>query len=40
MKTNAEIVGTTCPFCLQMFEDGIRAKDIAELVAESVEGEG
>ena len=44
METRAQIVVTACPFCLQMFEDGIKAKeaeeqlrvmDIAELVAES-----
>ncbi len=42
MDTKAQIVATACPFCLQMFEDGIKAKaaeeslkvmDIAELVA-------
>ncbi len=45
METGAQIVATACPYCLQMFEDGIKAKaaeeilkvmDIAELVAESV----
>jgi len=44
METKASIVATACPFCLQMFEDGIKAKgaeeslrvmDIAELVAQS-----
>ena len=44
IKTKAQIVATACPFCLQMFEDGIKAKaveeslrvmDVAELVAES-----
>jgi len=44
METEAQIVVTACPFCLQMFDDGIKAKaaeerlrvmDIAELVAES-----
>jgi len=44
IETKAEIIATACPFCLQMFEDGIKAKavekslkvmDIAELVAES-----
>lgn len=41
LATGAEIIITACPFCLQMFEDGIKAKaaeekikvmDIAELV--------
>ena len=45
IETKAQIVATACPYCLQMFEDGIKAKaaeqslkvmDIAELVAESV----
>ena len=44
METRAQIVATACPYCLQMFEDGIKAKaveeslktmDIAELIAES-----
>jgi len=44
METKAQTVITACPFCLQMFDDGIKAKaaeeklkvmDIAELVAES-----
>ena len=44
IETNARIVATACPYCLQMFEDGIKSKeaeqslkvmDIAELVAES-----
>ena len=43
-ETKAGIIATACPYCLQMFEDGIRAKaaeeslkamDIAELVAQS-----
>ncbi|UCF08471.1 MAG: (Fe-S)-binding protein, partial [Thermoplasmata archaeon] len=45
VETNAETVATACPFCLQMFEDAIKAKgieeslkvmDIAELLDESV----
>ena len=45
METGAAIVATGCPFCMQMFEDGIRVKgveeqmrvqDIAELVAHSL----
>ncbi len=44
METRAQIIATACPYCLQMFEDGIKAKaaeetlktrDIAELVAEA-----
>jgi Fe-S oxidoreductase/nitrate reductase gamma subunit len=46
METKADIIATACPYCLQMFEDGIRAKeaeetvkamDIAELLAQSRE---
>ena len=45
IRTGAEIVATACPFCIQMFDDGIknrgveekmRALDLAELVAESM----
>jgi len=44
IDTKAQIVATACPYCLQMFEDGIKSKaaeeslkvmDIAELVEES-----
>lgn len=44
IDTNAQIVVTACPFCLQMFDDAIKAKgveeslkvmDIVELIAES-----
>jgi Fe-S oxidoreductase len=44
--TEAETVVTACPYCLQMFEDAIKAKeasekirsmDIAELVAQAIE---
>ncbi len=44
METKAKTIATACPYCLQMFEDGIRSKaaeetlktrDIAELVAEA-----
>lgn len=43
--TGAALVGTACPFCIQMMEEGIKAKgleeklqakDIAELIAESL----
>ncbi len=46
VKTKAQIVATACPFCLQMFDDAIKAKgfeeslkatDIAELVAVAME---
>jgi Fe-S oxidoreductase len=42
LETGAELVATACPYCLQMFEDAIKAKgaeeslkamDIAEIVA-------
>ncbi len=44
IDTKAEVIATACPFCLQMFDDAIKAKevegslkvkDIVELVAES-----
>ncbi len=44
MAVKAQLIATACPYCLQMFEDGIKSKeaeeslkvvDIAELVAES-----
>jgi Fe-S oxidoreductase len=44
IDTKARLVATACPYCLQMFEDAIKAKqaqetlkvkDIAELIAES-----
>ncbi len=45
IKTKADILATACPYCLQMFEDAIKAKeatehlkamDIAELVASAL----
>jgi Fe-S oxidoreductase len=45
METGAAVVATGCPFCMQMFEDGIKAKgvegtmrvhDIAEIIAQSL----
>ena len=47
LETGATTVGVSCPFCLQMLTEGIeakgqsgqkQAKDILELLAESVEG--
>ncbi len=44
MATQAKIVATACPYCLQMFQDGIKTKaveetlkvmDISEILAES-----
>jgi Fe-S oxidoreductase len=46
IDTQAQVMATACPFCLQMFEDAARVKevgeslrirDIAELVAEALE---
>jgi Fe-S oxidoreductase/nitrate reductase gamma subunit len=48
LETNCNVVATACPFCLQMFEDAIKAKeasekirplDIAELVALAIADE-
>ena len=45
MATKADIVATACPYCLQMFEDAIKAKgatesfksmDVAELMAQAL----
>jgi Fe-S oxidoreductase/nitrate reductase gamma subunit len=47
IETGAEAVGVSCPFCLQMMEEGIdakgigddhKAKDVLELLADSLEG--
>ena len=44
MAYQAQIVATACPYCLQMFQDGIKTKsadenlkvmDISEILAES-----
>ena len=46
IETGAQKVVTACPFCLQMFDDGIKTKeaeeklkamDIAELLAAQIE---
>ena len=46
LEAKASVVATACPFCVIMFEDGIRgrnaeetlqARDLAELVAEAIE---
>jgi Fe-S oxidoreductase len=46
VKSKAQVIATACPFCLQMFDDAIKARgdeesikalDIAELVAEAME---
>jgi Fe-S oxidoreductase/nitrate reductase gamma subunit len=46
IETGADVVGVSCPFCLQMMEEGIgakgveddrSAKDVLELLAESLE---
>lgn len=46
IATRADLVATACPYCLQMFDDAIKAKqveeklkvkDIAEIIAESVQ---
>ena len=45
MALNASVIATACPYCRQMFEDGIKSKeaetslkamDIAELIAEAI----
>ncbi|MCK4361736.1 MAG: 4Fe-4S dicluster domain-containing protein [Dehalococcoidia bacterium] len=47
ISTKASVLATACPFCIQMFEDAIKAKeasesikamDIAELVLRAIEG--
>ena len=48
MAVNPEVLASACPFCLTMFEDGVKAKDvgdriktrdIAELLADGLEPE-
>ena len=47
LETKADTVGVSCPFCLQMFEEGIeskglkgekRARDLLEILDESLSG--
>jgi Fe-S oxidoreductase len=46
IKAGADCVATACPYCLSMFEDGLKTKgaeekvkamDLAELLAEAIE---
>jgi len=46
IQAKVDIVATACPYCLTMFEDGIKAreaeetlrvKDLSELIAEALE---
>lgn len=44
LETDADMVGTACPFCLQMFIDGVKVKDselktrdVAEILADAIE---
>ena len=32
LATQAEVIATACPYCLQMFEDGIQTKEAGESV--------
>ena len=32
LATKAGVIATACPYCLQMFEDGIQTKEAAESV--------
>ncbi|MCU0412171.1 MAG: hypothetical protein MUF82_06535 [Bacteroidetes bacterium] len=45
LATNADVIGTACPFCMTMMEDGVKAagavervqvKDVAEVLESSV----
>lgn len=46
LATNSSVIATACPFCMTMLTDGVKSKDaadrvavkdIAEIVAESME---
>src|SRR5262249_31921952 len=32
MEVNPDILASACPFCLTMFEDGVKAKDVADRI--------
>jgi Fe-S oxidoreductase len=48
LRTNPTVIGSACPYCLTMMEDGtkltesdsrVKARDVAELLAQSIFGE-
>jgi len=48
LETNPTVIGSACPYCLTMMEDGVKlkgadervkARDVAELLAQSVFGD-
>ena len=49
IQAKVDVVATACPYCLTMFEDGVKAKgaeeslqakDLSELVAEALDKDG
>jgi Fe-S oxidoreductase len=32
MEVNPDILASACPFCLTMFEDGVKAKEVADKI--------